>query len=149
MKLHQLRPTPGSVKGRKRLGRGQSSGHGGQSTRGHKGHKSRSGYHLAGNFEGGQMPLVRRIPKRGFTHQKKNPYCIVNLLQINRKFNAGDVITPAKLFDSGLIDSAVCRVKILGKGSLEKSFEIHGHAFSAKAKETVEKLGGKAVILKS
>jgi large subunit ribosomal protein L15 len=147
MKLHQLKPTPGSTHPKKRLGRGDSSGHGSQSTKGHKGHKSRSGYHLAGNFEGGQMPVVRRIPKRGFVHVRKNPYQVVNLVSLNKKFNAGDIITPEKLVEAGLIKPAYGKVKVLAKGTLDKPLEIHSHSFSSKAKAVIEKSGGKAVIL--
>jgi large subunit ribosomal protein L15 len=130
----------------KRLGRGDSSGHGGTSTRGHKGHKARSGYRLPFNFEGGQMPLVRRIPKRGFTHLKKYKIEIVNLNQIDKKFNEGEEINPEKLKEKGLIKKTEF-VKILGEGNLTKKLTISAHQFSKKAREKIEKVGGKIIII--
>ena len=144
MKLHQLKPPEGARHHKKRLGRGDASGHGGTSTRGHKGHKARSGYRLPFNFEGGQMPLIRRLPKRGFTHVKDVKIEIVNLNQIDKKFNEGDVITPEKLKEAGLIKKTEC-VRILGEGKITKKVEIHAHHFSRKAKEKIEKAGGKVV----
>ena len=146
MKLHQLKPPEGARHRKKRLGRGDASGHGGTSTRGHKGHKARSGYKLPFNFEGGQMPLIRRLPKRGFTHVKDVKIEIVNLNQIDKKFNEGDVITPEKLKEKGLLKGKK-KVKILSEGKLSKKFEIHAHFFSKKAKEKIEKTGGKAVLI--
>jgi len=146
MKLHQLKPPKGAKHKVKRLGRGDASGHGGTSTRGHKGHKARSGYRLPFNFEGGQMPLVRRIPKRGFTHLKKYKIEIVNLNQIEKKFNEGEEVTPEKLKEKGLIKK-IEFVKILGEGNLTKKLTIYAHHFSKKAKEKIEKLGGKAIVI--
>ncbi len=146
MKLHQLKPPKGAKHKVKRLGRGDASGHGGTSTRGHKGHKARSGYRLPFNFEGGQMPLVRRIPKRGFTHLKKYKIEIVNLNKIEKKFNEGEEVTPEKLKEKGLIKK-IEFVKILGEGNLTKKLTIYAHHFSKKAKEKIEKLGGKAIVI--
>jgi large subunit ribosomal protein L15 len=146
MKLNQLKVPEGAKHKVKRLGRGDSSGHGGTSTRGHKGHKARSGYRLPFNFEGGQMPLVRRIPKRGFTHLKKYKIEIVNLNQIDKKFNEGEEINPEKLKEKGLIKKTEF-VKILGEGNLTKKLTISAHQFSKKAREKIEKVGGKIIII--
>jgi len=145
MKLHQLKPPEGSKHKKKRLGRGDASGHGGTSTRGHKGHKARSGYRLPFNFEGGQMPLVRRLPKRGFKHPKEDIE-IINLFQLEQKFEEGEIITPEKLKEKRLLKGKR-KVKILSEGKLSKKFEIHAHFFSKKAKEKIEKAGGKAVLI--
>jgi large subunit ribosomal protein L15 len=146
MKLNQLKVPEGAKHKVKRLGRGDSSGHGGTSTRGHKGHKARSGYRLSFNFEGGQMPLFRRVPKRGFTHLKKYKIEIVNLNQIDKKFNEGEVVDPEKLKEKGLVKKTEF-VKILGEGNLTKRLIINAHHFSKKAKEKIEKIGGKAIII--
>lgn len=146
MKLHQLKPPFGSKHKKKRLGRGDASGHGGTSTKGHKGHKSRSGFALSYNFEGGQMPLMRRLPKRGFTHLKKINYEILNLSQIEKKFDEEAVIKPESLKESKLVKKGEF-IKILGVGNLTKKMEIHAHSFSKKARETIEKSGGKAVVI--
>lgn len=147
MKLNQLKVPDGAKHKKKRLGRGNSSGHGGTSTRGHKGHKARSGYRLSFNFEGGQMPLVRRLPKRGFTHLKKYKIEILNLWQIEKKFEDGEEITIEKLMKKRLIKKGEF-VKILGEGILTKKFFISAHQFSKKAKEKIEKIGGKINIIK-
>ncbi len=147
MKLHQLKPPEGAKKKKKRVGRGDSSGHGGTSTRGHKGHKARSGYRLPFNFEGGQMPLFRRVPKRGFTHLKKYKVEIVNLNQIEKKFNDGEEVSPETLKNKGLIKKGEF-VKILGDGNLTKKLTFFAHSFSKKAKEKIEKVGGKINLIK-
>ncbi|MCS7179933.1 MAG: 50S ribosomal protein L15 [bacterium] len=146
MKLNQLKPPFGAKHKKKRLGRGDSSGHGGTSTRGHKGHKARSGYRLPFNFEGGQMPLFRRLPKRGFTHIKEEKIEIVNLNQIEKLFNDGEEVTIDKLKEKGIIKKGEC-VRILGEGNLTKKLIIYGHHFSKKAKEKIEKVGGKINII--
>jgi len=148
MKLNQIKPPLGALHKKKRLGRGDSSGHGGTSTRGHKGHKARSGYKVSFNFEGGQMPLSRRIPKRGFTHLKKVKCEIVNLNRIEKLFNEGDSVNIEKLKEIGLVKKGKF-VKILGEGKLTKKLEIYAHSFSKKAKEKIEKAGGKVVLVKS
>lgn len=148
LKIHNLKPSPGSKHRKKILGRGDSSGHGSQSTRGHKGHKARSGYHIVGNFEGGQMPLVRRIPKRGFNHPKKIRVNAVNIGCINEKFNDGETVSPQTLVEKGIIKNQKCLVKILGEGKLDKNLNFFAHAFSKKARSLIEKAGGKITFLK-
>ncbi|MCM8818695.1 MAG: 50S ribosomal protein L15 [Candidatus Omnitrophica bacterium] len=148
MKLHQLRPPEGARHKKKRVGRGDSSGHGGTSTRGHKGHKARSGYRLPFNFEGGQMPLVRRLPKRGFTHIKKYKVEIVNLNQIEKKFQETEEVNIETLKEKGLIKKGNF-VKILGEGNLTKKLTFYAHQFSKKAKEKIEKIGGKVNLIET
>lgn len=147
MKINQLKVPFGAKHKKKRVGRGDSSGHGGTSTRGHKGHKARSGYKLSFNFEGGQMPLFRRLPKRGFRHLKKYKIEIVNLYQIEKFFQEGEEVTIEKLKEKGLIKKGQF-VKILGEGNLTKKFIISANHFSQKAKEKIEKVGGKVNIIK-
>ncbi len=132
LKVHNLKPTKGSKHKKKIVGRGHGSGHGQQSTRGHKGHKSRSGYHLAGNFEGGQMPLIRRIPKRGFNRFSPDIIREVNIGILNAKFNNGDTVDIDALIKKGIIKSQSSIVKILGEGKIEKRLDVHAHAFSKK-----------------
>jgi large subunit ribosomal protein L15 len=134
MKLHTLKPAEGSTKARKRVGRGQGSGHGGTSTRGHKGAKSRSGYKSKIGFEGGQMPLQRRVPKFGFKNINRVEYKGINLdtLQI--------------IIDNGLANKRDL-IKILGRGELKSKINISAHGFSAKAKSSIEDLGGKAEVI--
>lgn len=148
LKVHNLKPTKGSKHKRKIVGRGHGSGHGQQSTRGHKGHKARAGYHLAGNFEGGQMPLVRRIPKRGFNRFSPYRVCVINVGALNEKFNEGDTVNIDSLLEKGLIKGKNRIVKILGEGKIEKKLEVHAHSFSKKAKALIEKAGGTVVVLK-
>ncbi len=148
LKIHNLKPSTGSKHRKKILGRGESSGHGGQSTRGNKGHKARSGFHLAGNFEGGQMPLVRRIPKRGFNHPEKIRVRTVNISQINSRFSAGETVSPETLAKKGIIKNQNCFVKILGEGKLDKVLDVCANTFSEKAKSLIEKAGGKITVLK-
>jgi large subunit ribosomal protein L15 len=146
MDLGNLKYAPGSKKKKKRIGRGQGSGFGGTSGRGHKGQRSRSGSKKRPWFEGGQMPLQRRVPKRGFTNIFKKEVQIVNLKDLDRlkKFKH---ITPETLYDNGLIKKKSVPVKILGDGELNKVIDVTAHAFSASAKEKIEKLGGKAIVL--
>ncbi|MCM8822151.1 MAG: 50S ribosomal protein L15 [Candidatus Omnitrophica bacterium] len=149
MKVHNLKPTKGSKHKKKIVGRGHGSGHGQQSTRGHKGHKSRSGYHLVGNFEGGQMPLIRRIPKRGFNNKLfKTVVQETNIGLLNAEFNDGEIVTPEILAEKGIIKKKDSIVKILGKGRIEKKINVSAHAFSKKAKESIEKAGGSITVLK-
>ncbi len=147
MKLNEIVSPIGAKHKRKRLGRGDSSGHGGTSTRGHKGHKARSGFSLSFNFEGVQIPLVRRITKRGFTHLKDKKIEIVNLYMLEKKFNDGEEITVDILKKERLIKKGEF-VKILGKGEITKKFKIFAHSFSKKAKEKVEKTGGSCISIK-
>ena len=146
MSLNNLKPALGSVQKKgKRLGRGQGSGKGGTSTRGHKGAKSRSGYSKKIGFEGGQMPLQRRLPKRGFTNIFKVYYEIVNVEQLARCAGS-DPVTPEVMKEKGLIKK-IGAVKILGAGELKESLNVHAHKFSGSAQAKIEKSGGKAVNL--
>jgi large subunit ribosomal protein L15 len=148
MDLSNLRPAKGSVKKGKRLGRGQGSGRGGTSTRGHKGAKSRSGYSKKVGFEGGQMPLQRRIPKFGFKNINRKEYKGINIstLQSLAEENNLEKIDFEVFRMAGLV-SKNAQVKILGKGTLEKKLEVHAHAFSKSAVEAIEANKGTAVIL--
>ena len=148
MDLSNLKPAKGSVKSSKRLGRGQGSGKGGTSTRGHKGAKSRSGYSKKVGFEGGQMPLQRRVPKFGFKNVNRVEYKAINLdtIQALAEKNNLEKIDIGTLIEAGFI-SKNALVKILGKGTLEKKLEIHAHAFSKSAVEAIEAKEGTAVKL--
>jgi large subunit ribosomal protein L15 len=148
MDLSNLKPAKGSVKRNKRLGRGQGSGKGGTSTRGHKGAKSRSGYSKKIGFEGGQMPLQRRVPKYGFKNVNRREYKGINLgtLQVLAENNKLDKIDPVVLAAAGLV-SKNALVKILGKGTLEKKLEVHAHAFSKSAAAAIEAKNGTVVKL--
>lgn len=148
MILDRLYPSPGAKKRRKRRGRGHSSGHGKTSCRGNKGLLSRSGGGLRHGFEGGQMPLIRRIPKRGFSGPKRHIYQIVNLAYLN-KIKENDIISPGVLKDYGLIKDESRPIKILGDGELSKPITISAHAFSRSAIEKIKKAGGKAEIIKN
>ena len=144
MDLSNLHYAPRSRKKRKRIGLGEGSGHGGTSTKGHKGQRSRAGSKIRPWFEGGQMPLQRRLPKRGFTNIFRTEYQIVNLQNLTRIKGAKEV-TLTVLFEQGLIDKKDQRVKILGDGDLDKALVVHAHAFSKAAQEKIEKAGGKAL----
>jgi large subunit ribosomal protein L15 len=148
MDLSNLKPAEGSVKKRKRVGRGEGSGHGGTSTRGHKGAKSRSGYSKKRGFEGGQMPLQRRVPKFGFTNINRKEFRGINLdaLQILVDTKQVTEITHEILIANGLA-SKNDRVKILGRGELKAKLNVKVHAFSDSAKQAIEKLGGETVVL--
>jgi len=146
IKLGSLKPSSGSVKKRKRIGRGPGSGHGKTSTRGHKGQKARSGVQKKPWFEGGQMPIQRRLPKRGFTNIFRKEYQIVNLASLSLCKNQ-EIVSPLVMKDFGLIKKLDMPVKILGKGEIFGSITIRANAFSKKAKEKVEALGGKAEVI--
>lgn len=148
MKLHSLKPSEGSVRNRKRVGRGQGSGRGGTSTRGHKGAKSRSGYSTKAGFEGGQMPLQRRVPKFGFKNYNRVEYKPVNLEDLQKLADEKgvDTITLEVLAQNGLVSKRDL-VKVLGRGELKAKIEVSAHAFSSSAKEAIEKAGGKVVAL--
>jgi len=148
MKLHNLIPAKGSVKDRKRIGRGQASGKGGTATRGHKGAQSRSGYSVKAGFEGGQMPLYRRIPKFGFKNRNRVEYAPINLGSLQKLSEEKGVteINPEVLYENGLI-SKKDKVKILGQGELSASLTIATHAASKSAAEAVEKAGGSLTII--
>lgn len=147
MNLSDLKPAKGSVRERKRVGRGQGSGRGGTSTRGHKGAKSRSGYSQKLHFEGGQMPLQRRVPKFGFNNPTRVEYKAVNLDLIQElvKDTGVTVVSMAFMHDHGLANKRDL-IKVLNRGELTVALEVHAHAFSATAKEAIEKAGGKVMI---
>ena len=142
MKLNELKiPKKATVKPTKRRGMGRATGQGGTAGRGHKGQKSRAGGKLRRGFEGGQMPLIRRVPKRGFFNLFRTRYEIVNISDIVRKELEGE-ISPETLKSAGLIKKADAKVKILGDGKLEKPLTVKAHAFSRSAKEKIENAGG-------
>jgi large subunit ribosomal protein L15 len=148
MRLDELRPAPGAVTRRKRVGRGPGSGHGKTSTKGHKGQRARSGGGKAGGFEGGQMPLYRRLPKRGFLpHGGRTEYAVVNLKAL-AAFAAGSVVDPDRLAEAGLIKrGARGRVKILGDGEVPHALTVRVHAVSAAARTKIEGQGGRIEVL--
>ena len=140
--LNNLRPAPGSTHKKKRVGRGPGSGLGKTSGKGHKGQKSRSGYSSKIGFEGGQMPLQRRLPKRGFTNIFKKQWIEISLAKIEENFNSGDEITPEILHKRGLIKKAKHDLVVLGSGDVSKALKISAHRFTKAAKEKIEKAGG-------
>jgi large subunit ribosomal protein L15 len=148
MKLHTLKPAEGSTKAKKRVGRGQGSGHGGTSTRGHKGAKSRSGYKSKIGFEGGQMPLQRRVPKFGFKNINRVEYKGINLdtIQVIIDKTKAKALNPEMIIENGLANKKDL-IKILGRGELKSKVDITAHGFSAKAKSIIEGLGGKIELI--
>ena len=147
MKLHELRPSEGAFKTSKRLGRGTGSGLGKTSGKGHKGQNARSGGGVRPGFEGGQLPLFRRLPKRGFSNANfKVRYAVINLSDLNR-FEDGAVVTPEILKEMGLVKNQLDGIKVLGNGTLEKKVNVKAHKFSSVAKEQIEKMGGKAEVI--
>lgn len=144
MRIGDLSPWPGARKKRKRVGRGPGSGHGKTSTRGHKGQKARSGGSPSIWSEGGQMPLQRRVPKRGFFNRFGTVYQVVNLEEIARKVDAGGEIDPESMDKLGMICRADAPVKILATGEIDKAVTVRANAFSQAAKDKIEKAGGKA-----
>jgi large subunit ribosomal protein L15 len=146
MELHDLKPADGSRKGRKRVGRGHGSGKGKTSGRGHKGQKARSGYSRRHGFEGGQMPLHRRLPKGGFRHLKRFEHSIVNVDFLDKWFQDGDEVTTAKLIEIGLANETGGGVKVLGRGELTKKLDIRVQAVSDGARKTIESAGGTVTI---
>lgn len=142
MELHNLTPKPHSTKDRKRVGRGPGSGNGKTAGKGHKGQLSRSGHKLRRNFEGGQMPLVRRLPKRGFTNIFRKELVVVNVGQLER-FPAGTEVTPDLLLAEGVISKLGDGLKILGDGTLSHSLVVRAHRFSKKAQELIQAAGGR------
>ncbi len=148
MKLEDLRPTPGAVKSPKRVGRGYASGIGGHtSSRGHKGQKSRSGGKVRPGFEGGQMPLVRRIPKRGFTNFNSKVFNILNLSDLDRLFEANEEVTLKVLIERKIIKNVRSGVKVLGNGEITKPLIVKVNAISKSAKEKIENAGGKVEVI--
>ena len=147
MKLNNLYPNEGATKTRKRVGRGVGSGTGKTSGKGEKGQNARSGGGVRPGFEGGQLPLFRRLPKRGFSNAKfKTRYAVINLSDLNR-FEDGAVVSPELLKEMGLLKNQLDGVKVLGNGTLEKKLVVKAHNFSSVAKEQIEKLGGKAEVI--
>ena len=146
MKLHDLRSAEGSTKAPKRQGRGTATGQGKTAGRGMNGQNSRSGGGVRLGFEGGQMPLYRRLPKRGFTNIWGTEYTVINVDDLNR-FEAGTVVTPELLKEAGIVKKAKDGIKILGNGKLEKSVEVKAHKFSKTAIEKIEAAGGKAEVI--
>jgi len=147
LSLNNLKPAKGSTHKKKRVGRGPGSGLGKTSGRGHKGQKSRSGYSSRPGFEGGQMPLQRRLPKRGFTNIFKKEWIEVSLAKIEASFNAGDEVTPELLHERGLIKKAKHDLVILGTGDLTKGYKISAHRFTKTAKAKIEAAGGTATVI--
>lgn len=146
MKLQELQSPPGANKRTKRVGRGIGSGHGKTSTRGHKGQKARSGGSIRPGFEGGQMPLQRRLPKRGFNNIFKKEYAIVNVKDLNC-FEDGTVVTIDLLCDAGLVNKIPAGVKLLGDGDLEKTLTVQVHKCSRQAEEKITAKGGKFEVV--
>ena len=146
MKLQELQQTEGSRKVRNRVGRGSSSGNGKTSGRGHKGQKARSGGGVRLGFEGGQQPLFRRIPKRGFSNINRKDYAVVNLDTLNR-FEEGTEVTPALLVESGVVRNEKSGIKVLAKGAVEKKLTVKAHKFSDAAKEAIEAAGGTVEVI--
>jgi len=148
MKLHELKPPANSRHRRKIVGRGPGSGHGKTSGRGEKGQKSRAGGHPHPWFEGGQLPLHRRVPKRGFVNIFREPYAILNVQALER-FEAGTAVTPARLAEAGLIARTAAAVKILGKGTLSKALTVSAHRFSKGASDKIRAAGGAVEVIGS
>ena len=146
MKLSDLRPPKGATHRNKRRGFGESSGHGKTSGKGHKGQKSRSGPGIPVGFEGGQMPLIRRLPKRGFRHHPRMPIQVLNVRDLNR-FSAGTVVDPVILAENGLIGTPRYLVKVLGEGELTRAVTVKAHQFSKSALEKISAAGGSTEVL--
>lgn len=146
MKLHELTPAPGSRKVRKRVGRGIATGNGKTSGRGHKGQNSRSGGGVRPGFEGGQNPLYRRLPKRGFTNFTRKEYAVVNLDRLN-DFAEGTEVTPETLLESGIVKNSLSGIKILGDGEINVKLTVKANKFSKSAVEKIEAAGGKTEVI--
>src|SRR4249920_1353741 len=149
MSLSNLRPPKGAKHPRKRVGRGPGSGHGKTASRGTKGAKSRSGFRFKRGFEGGQMPLHRRVPKRGFTNIFRVEYAVVNLDTLNLVFEAGSEVTPEVLRERGLVRETNVPVKVLGRGDIAKKLVVKAHKFSGSAAKKIEAAGGSTEVLGS
>ena len=148
MSLNTIRPPKGAKHPKKRLGRGPGSGHGKTASRGHKGAKSRSGHRFKRGFEGGQMPLHRRVPKRGFHNPFRVEYAVVNLDTLGEVFDAGSAVTPELLRERGLVRDARARIKVLGRGELSKKLTVQAHKFSGSAAGKIAAAGGTTEVLK-
>ena len=147
MKLHELSPAAGSTKERQRIGRGAGSGQGKTAGKGHKGQKARAGRGMRPGFEGGQMPLQRRVPKRGFNNIFRDVVVTVNVADLEARFDNGAVVDVAALKDAGLVKNYFDSVKVLGNGELTKSLEVKVNAYSESAKQKIEAAGGKAEVI--
>ena len=147
MDLSNLKPADGAKHSKKRIGRGHGTGQGTQAGRGHKGAQSRSGYSFKRGFEGGQMPLHRRIPKRGFHNEFRIEYAVVNLDTLSERFDDGTVVTPELLVETGLITKARRPVKVLARGDVSKKLTVRAHKFSGKAAEKISAAGGATEII--
>ena len=147
MKLHELSPAAGSTKARKRIGRGAGSGQGKTAGKGHKGQKARAGRGMRPGFEGGQMPLQRRLPKRGFNNIFRIEMAIVNVAALDKAFEAGETVTVDGLVSKGLVKKVLGGVKVLGNGELSKALTVQANAFSDSAKQKIEAAGGKAEVI--
>ena len=147
MSLSDLKPPRGMKHPKKRIGRGQGSGNGKTAGRGHKGAKSRSGFKHKRGFEGGQMPLHRRVPKRGFHNPFRVDYDVVNLDTLAERFSAGAVVTPDTLREVGLVRDRTAKIKVLARGDVAKALTVHAHKFSGKAAEKIAAAGGKVEAL--
>jgi large subunit ribosomal protein L15 len=146
MKLHELKPAPGSRHAKKRVGRGMASGHGKTSGRGQKGQKARSGGGVRPGFEGGQTPLYRRLPKRGFKNPNRVEYAIINVEALNR-FEEGTVVTPELLLEQGVISNLKDGLKVLGDGELKVKLTVKAHKFSRSAQEKIAAAGGATEVI--
>ena len=146
MKLHEMKYTEGARKSRKRLGRGNASGTGTTAGKGHKGQNARSGGGVRLGFEGGQTPIARRLPKRGFTNFTRKEYAIVNVEALNR-FENGTEVTPELLIETGLVKKELDGIKVLGQGDLEKALTVKANKFSKSAVAVIEKAGGKVEVI--
>ena len=147
MKLHELSPVEGSKKKSKRIGRGHGSGWGKTAGKGHKGHKARSGGSIRPGFEGGQMPLQRRVPKRGFNNIFAKNVVAINLSVLNRTFNDGDTVDVETLRAAGVVKNGFDAVKVLGNGKIDKKLNVKVSAYSESAKAAIEAAGGKAEVI--
>lgn len=147
MKLHELSPAAGSTKARKRIGRGAGSGQGKTAGKGHKGQKARAGRGMRPGFEGGQMPLQRRLPKRGFVNIFRTEMAIVNVAALEKAFDAGETVTIDALVEKGLVKKTLDGVKVLGQGEITKALTVQVNAFSESAKQKIEAAGGKAEVI--
>lgn len=147
MKLHDLSPAAGASKERKRIGRGPASGQGKTAGKGHKGQKARAGRGMRAGFEGGQMPLQRRIPKRGFNNIFATEMAIVNVATLDKYFDDGAVVTVDALIEKGILKKTLDGVKILGQGEITKKLTVQVNAFSESAKSKIEAAGGKAEVI--
>jgi large subunit ribosomal protein L15 len=149
MSLSNLKPPKGAKHPKKRVGRGPGSGHGKTSGRGHKGAKSRSGFHFKRGFEGGQMPLHRRVPKRGFRNPFRTEYAVVNLDTLQEVFDADSSVTPEVLRERGLVRKTGVPVKVLGRGDLAKKLTVRAHKFSGTAATKIAAAGGVAEVIEA